>query len=108
MSTRKRALQEMADWSVERAGENEVRLTGELRFADIMTIRKSLDQLLASMKGDVVVDFSGVTRVDSSALSLWMCGLRRAESLSINLKSANVPAEMQSIAGLVGLSQCLS
>lgn len=103
-----RALQVMVDWSVERAGESEVCLTGELRFANIMSIRKSLDQLLGKMEGDVVVDFSGVTRVDSSALSLWMCGLRRAGSLNITLKPANVPAEMQSIAGLVGLSQCLS
>lgn len=108
MLIRMRAPQEMADWSVERAGENEVRLTGELRFVDIMSIRKTLDQLLSKMKGDVVVDFSGVTRVDSSALSLWMCGLRRAEALNITLKPANVPDEMQSIAGLVGLNQCLS
>ncbi|WP_370298233.1 lipid asymmetry maintenance protein MlaB [Pontibacterium sp.] len=98
----------MADWSVERAGKNEVRLTGKLQFADIMSVRERLDQLLEEMKGDVVVDFSGVTRVDSSALSLWMCGLRRAETLNITLKPVNVPDEMQSIAGLVGLSQCLS
>ena len=98
----------MAEWGVERVGENEVHLTGELRFADIMAIRKTLDQLLGEMKGDVVVDFSGVTRVDSSALSLWMCGLRRAETLSLNLKAINVPAEMYSIAGLVGLNHCLS
>lgn len=98
----------MAEWSVERAGEDEIRLSGELRFADIMAIRKKLDQFLDKMSGEVVIDFSGVTRVDSSALSLWMCGLRHAETLGITLRSANVPAEMQSIAGLVGLNQCLS
>lgn len=98
----------MADWSVERAGENEVRLSGELRFADIMAIRKDLDRLLDTMSDEVVVDFDGVNWVDSSALSLWLCGLRHAEAMNIRLKPINVPDEMQSIAGLVGLSQCLN
>lgn len=98
----------MADWAIKPGAGNDVRVSGELRFVDIMSIRHELDQLLGSMNGEVVVDFSGVTRVDSSALSLWMCGLRRADELGITLKPINVPAEMQSIAGLVGLSQCLS
>ena len=98
----------MADWKVERTGELELQLSGALKFSDITEIRKTVDHLLGEMSGAVSVDFSGVDRVDSSALSLWLCALRRAEVLGLTLKSVNVPSDMQSIAELVGLEQCFS
>lgn len=101
-------LPAMADWNVERTHDLELRLSGTLTFADITAIRKTVDQRLDEMSGEISIDFSGVNRVDSSALSLWLCILRRAESLGLKLKPVNVPADMLSIADLVGLEQCFS
>ncbi|MCO4759198.1 MAG: STAS domain-containing protein [Oceanospirillaceae bacterium] len=98
----------MAEWKVERTGDMALQLSGVLKFSDITAIREKVDQLLGEMSGEVSIDFSGVSQVDSSALSLWLCSMRRAESLGLTLKPVNVPSEMQSIAGLVGLEQCFS
>lgn len=97
----------MAEYGVECGGEQQVNISGALTFANIMSIRHDVETMLNGLSGVVHIDFSGVTRVDSSSLSLWLCILRLAEVSGLQLKPHNVPEEMSSIAGLVGLGQYL-
>lgn len=78
-------------------------LKGDLRFATVTSVRERLEQLIATGNTHCVVDFSGVTSADSSALSLWLCCQREAERHGVRLEARKVPKELMSIARLVGL-----
>jgi len=97
----------MAEYAVERVSADQINISGALTFANIMRIKQDVESSLANLSGAVSIDFAGVTKVDSSSLSLWLCILRLAEALGLQLKPQNVPEEMSSIAGLVGLGQYL-
>ncbi len=98
----------MADWRIERLDDNHLSLQGMLKFADITAIREAVDRALDTMVSPISVDFSGVDAVDSSALSLWLCSMRKAEANGAELSATGVPEELLSIARLVGLEQCFS
>ncbi len=57
-------------------------------------------------QGVRVVDFRSVTDVDSAAVALALEWLRRAES-GRGLRLANLPAAMQNLAKLYGVSELL-
>lgn len=80
-----------------------IQLSGELKFPTIVKLRREVENLLDSMSGAVTVDFSEVSRVDSSALSFWLCCLRFSEKKGMQLQALNMPNEMQGIVRLVGL-----
>lgn len=100
----------MADsaWHLERVSADRLRLNGDLKFSVIMQVRAAMEKALAAQQGPVVVDLSGVARVDSSALSLWLCVLRIAEEGGFDMRAENVPSDLSSIAQLVGLENYLS
>jgi len=85
-----------------------IELIGELKFPVITPLRKQVEKLLAGLEGEVKIDFAGVTGVDSSALSFWLCCQRFAQGKNMQLSTLNVPAEMQGIAQLVGLDNLAS
>ena len=58
-------------------------------------------------EGARVVDFRGVTEVDSSAVALALEWLRLAEESKTGLRLANLPAAMQNLAKLYGVSELL-
>jgi len=80
-----------------------LKLEGELVFNQIMTVRAESESLLKKMANQIEVDFSGVTRADSSALSFWLCCLRSAEATERRLVARSVPDELMAVARLVGL-----
>ncbi|WP_432470687.1 STAS domain-containing protein [Amphritea sp. HPY] len=80
-------------------------LEGELVFSTITAVRDSVERSIATAQGALCIDFAGVTRLDSSALSLWLCFERKADAVGIKLEVKNVPAELKSIAQLVGLEK---
>ncbi len=88
---------------VEQLAENRFALKGKLTFSGIEQIRNQLESALMTCSGAVEVDFSGVTAVDSSALSLWLCALRLAKKQNLKLTATNLHDDMQAIATLVGL-----
>ncbi len=90
-----------------RNGDARLALEGALKFANIVPLQKETAQLLAESAGPVVFDFSGVTAVDSSALSFWLCCQRKGRELGIEISAESVPEELVSIARLVGLEQAL-
>ena len=57
------------------------------------------------MTGDLEVDFSEVTDVDTAALSLMMEWQRRALAASCKINFANVPENLNSLAELYGVAE---
>ncbi len=68
-----------------------------------------LAQALAGQAGEGVrvVDFAKVTEVDSSAVALALEWLRQAEQAGRGLRLAHLPAAMQNLARLYGVSEFL-
>ena len=58
-------------------------------------------------QGAKVVDFRGVTEVDSSAVALALEWQRQAAAGNTGLRFANLPAAMQNLAKLYGVSELL-
>jgi len=58
-------------------------------------------------QGDAVVDFGGVTDVDSSAVALVLEWRRQAERRSVSLRLANTPEALQNLAKLYGVLELL-
>jgi phospholipid transport system transporter-binding protein len=56
---------------------------------------------------DVVVDLSGVTEVDSAAVSLLLEWRRMAQAASRRIAFVNIPANVQSLADLYGVADLL-
>lgn len=78
-------------------------LKGDLLFSTIIAVRAALEKAIDQAAQGVVIDFSGVQRVDSSAVSLWLCLERKSRALRRSLTAQNIPAELGSIIRLVGL-----
>ena len=79
-------------------------LSGDLIFATAEKARQNIESLLTGLQGSVILDLSAISRVDSSALALWLNSLRYARQADIQLSLTNCPAELQQMADLVGLS----
>ncbi|MEH6576376.1 MAG: STAS domain-containing protein [Amphritea sp.] len=82
---------------------NCVSLEGELIFRTAVSIRKQVEQAIIGAQGTLKIDFGKVTKVDSAALSFWLCCQRMAASADVLLEVSHVPEELKSIARLVGL-----
>lgn len=93
---------------VEPAASGVIALSGELLFGTIMAVKAEVEALLYRQSGDCTLDFSGVTRVDSSVLALWLSCCRLAARRGINLRASGIPHDMESIADLVGLDGVLA
>lgn len=78
-------------------------LKGDLLFGTIIAVRTALEKAFDQADEAVVLDFSGVGRVDSSAVSLWLCLERKSRTLQRPLIARNVPADLSAIVRLVGL-----
>lgn len=88
--------------------DNQLCVSGELKFPMITALREETEALLGQMQDSAVLDFSAVAAVDSSALSFWMCCQRFAAKRSLKLQAQDVPEEMLQFATLVGLEQAFS
>ncbi len=82
---------------------NHWNVSGELL---INNVNKLLD-LSASlvMKEDTVIDFSAVTDVDTSTLSLMLEWLRRAEAANCKVSFSHISANLISLAELYGVTE---
>jgi phospholipid transport system transporter-binding protein len=83
-------------------------LSGDLIFSTVLSVRAELESAVDKAEQLLVIDFGSVSRVDSSAVSLWLCLQRRSHGRKLELKAQNVPAELSSIARLAGLESLLN
>ncbi|WP_261844124.1 STAS domain-containing protein [Aliamphritea ceti] len=94
----------MATFSCKQESADTLVLSGDLVFATSENARQVTNACLDALKGNAVVDFSGINRVDSSALAYWLSCLRVAEQSNAVLEARNFPDEMVQMAELVGIS----
>ena len=60
-----------------------------------------------NVSSELVVDFSRLEKVDSSAISLMLTWLREAQRNKIILRFTHVPPNLMSLAQLYGLAELL-
>jgi phospholipid transport system transporter-binding protein len=89
---------------LQREGEM-LRLDGPVTFDTVPGLVSAAEDHFR--QGARVVDFAGVTEVDSSAVALALEWVRQAERASIALRLVNVPASIHNLAKLYGVSDLL-
>jgi phospholipid transport system transporter-binding protein len=80
-------------------------LEGAVNLETVPTLLGAVGEQLR--QGARVVDFREVTEVDSSAVALALEWLRQAAEGKTGLRLANLPAAMQNLAKLYGVSELL-
>ena len=89
---------------IERTG-NELRLSGAVTIANAVALCEEGKQQL---NGDMVVDLSGVTEVDSTALSVLFEWRRTAREKNVQISFRNLPDSMKSLAALYGVADLVA
>ena len=79
-------------------------LEGALTLATVSGLAAAVRDRL---QGARVIDFRGVTEVDSAAVALALEWLRQAAESGSALRFTNLPAAMQNLAKLYGVSELL-
>ena len=80
-------------------------LQGPVTIATVSALLAQARTLLAP--GVAVLDFAGVTEVDSAAVALALECLREARRRKLALSLANLPGAMQHLAELYAVSELL-
>lgn len=80
-------------------------LQGPVTIATVSALLAQARALLA--QGVAVLDFEGVTEVDSAAVALALECLREARRRGLTLSLANLPEAMQNLAELYAVSELL-
>ena len=82
-----------------------LQLAGPVTIASVTALLAQSRALLAP--GVAVLDFKGVTELDSAAVALALECLREARRQGISLSLANLPEAMQHLADLYAVSELL-
>jgi len=86
-----------------------LQVSGNVTMATVSALfSEGLKLQTGSQSGnDLLIDFAQLEKVDSSAVSLMLVWLREAQRSRINLRFANVPANLMSLAKLYGVAELL-
>lgn len=90
---------------IERDG-NQLRISGALTITNVAALCEAGKQQFGG--GDLVVDLAAVTEVDSAALSLLFEWRREARRSNAQISFRNLPASLQSLATLYGVSELVA
>jgi phospholipid transport system transporter-binding protein len=83
------------------------RLTGAVSLANLMDIRRQGEAALAAAAPPVRMDISGLENGNSAALALLMAWFRAARAQDKAVTFTGVPAELQKIIELSGMTSVL-
>jgi len=89
---------------IRREGDSLI-LEGAVTLETVPGLIGAADEFLRH--GASVIDFRGVTEVDSAAVALALEWLRRARDAGTGLQLANLPPAMENLAKLYGVSDLL-
>ena len=81
-------------------------LSGPVTMANVTQVLAESER--AFNGSSIVVDLSGVTEVDSSAVSLLFEWRRQARGANRRIEYVNLPANLKSLAELYGVSNLLT
>lgn len=81
-------------------------LEGPITLREALAVRLEGEAMIAS--GCAVVDLAGISRVDSSALSVLLAWRRYASNSGATFELRNIPASLQSLIELYGVNALLA
>lgn len=84
-----------------------IRIEGELDFVTAVSLRPELESAIDRAGKDVILDLSGVSRVNSVGLSLILVAARRLNGRGGDLRLSHVPQGLRSIATVCQLDEWL-
>jgi phospholipid transport system transporter-binding protein len=84
---------------------NSLRVSGRLTMATVAALFDA--ELQPDAHGALVIDLRQVEAVDSAAVSLLLCWLRRAQRDGTTLCFSHIPDNLQSLARLYGVAGLL-
>jgi anti-sigma B factor antagonist len=85
-----------------------VAVTGELDLASVSQLRSCLTDLVGRGDVDVVVDLSGVTFCDSTALGVFVGAHRRVAAAGGKIEFRQPPPSLRNLLVVSGLDQILT
>ncbi len=86
--------------------DNRWQLSGDVMVSTAKTILTASQGL--TIAGYTVVDFAEVSDIDTTALSLILEWKRRAQTENQTLSFVNLPANLNSLAALYGVSELIN
>ena len=92
--------------AIEAAGDGTFRVTGPVVMATAGELLETSRQLFPAT-GDLQIDLSGVTQVDSSALALLIEWLRQARQRNHSIRIEGAPDKLLSIARLTDVQDII-
>ena len=94
----------MSSINVDIAGDGNVQVSGEITF---FTVNQALSLDILSGRKNIKINFSGVTRSDSSGLALMVHWLRQAKQQGVEMKFENIPDKLLALAKVSNLDEIL-
>lgn len=93
---------------ITRKDDSSLLVSGDVTMATVGALFRGGLKLRPENAGsNILVDFAQLEKVDSSAVSLMLVWLREAQRNKIDLRFANVPANLMSLAKLYGVAELL-
>jgi anti-sigma B factor antagonist len=89
-------------------GMTTVRVGGELDLASVPQLRSALTDLIGRGEVRLVVDLSGVTFCDSTALGVFVGAHRKVSSCGGNIEFHEPPSTLRNLLVVSGLDQILT
>lgn len=84
-----------------------IRVTGDVTMATASALFREGLKSPSPENSNMVVDFSQLEKMDSSAVSLMLVWMREAERSKVNLRFEKVPDNLISLARLYGVADLL-
>lgn len=75
----------------------------DVTFVDAMKVKKAVNRAIDS--GDLTLDFTGVTHVDSTMIAVALHAQRRADAKGGKITLIGTPAGFQELVSLYGLEE---
>ena len=90
--------------TLSKSNSGNILLVGEITFKSVMSV---LNADILSSKSRTTIDFSGVSRSDSSGLALMTRWARQAKKANIEIVFEHVPVKLVALAKMSGLDTIL-
>ncbi len=97
----------MARFEISKTDDQTMTLSGVVDVDNAMALKSEGEELLRSLKGDIVIDLKGVEHSSSVGVSVLLCWLRAAKAAGNNLVFRAMPAKMFDVARVSGLDDVL-
>lgn len=92
---------------VTRLSEQKLQVAGIIDFDNALDMCQQGERLISKAANECEIDFSGVTRAGSAALTLLFSWLRHAVNLQKTLVFTNLPDDLLGVAKVSGVDEIL-